>query len=146
MPRRYPVEFRRKVLDLIQAGKPVAEVAVQLGVSDQTNLQLAQPGPDRLRSTRRRVNDGVGRADCCAETDPRTRDRARSDATGERVVEGAVGPKRRWEVVAQVVSEGLPVEVTCRVVGVSVSGFYMWRTRKPSARAVRHAMVAEVIR
>ena len=43
-------------------------------------------------------------------------------------------------------SEGLPIDVTCRVVGVSVSGFYMWRKRKPSARAVRHAMIAEVIR
>jgi transposase InsO family protein len=44
------------------------------------------------------------------------------------------------------VSEGLPAEVACRVVGVSVSGFYAWRTRKPSARSVRHAMIAEVVR
>lgn len=36
MPRRYPVEFRRKVFDLIEAGKAVAEIADQLGVSDQT--------------------------------------------------------------------------------------------------------------
>ena len=36
MPRRYPVEFRRKVLDLIEAGRPVAEVAAQLGITAQT--------------------------------------------------------------------------------------------------------------
>jgi transposase len=36
VPRRYPVAFRRKVLDLIDAGTPVAEIAAQLGVSDQT--------------------------------------------------------------------------------------------------------------
>ena len=36
MPRRYPVEFRRKVLDLIEAGAPVAESAVQLGITAQT--------------------------------------------------------------------------------------------------------------
>ena len=36
MPRRYPVEFRRKVLDLIEAGRPVVEIAAELGVSDQT--------------------------------------------------------------------------------------------------------------
>ncbi len=36
MPRRYPVEFRRRVLDLIEAGKPVAEIAEQLGMTAQT--------------------------------------------------------------------------------------------------------------
>ncbi len=36
MPRRYPNEFRRKVLDLVEAGRPVAEVAEQLGVTGQT--------------------------------------------------------------------------------------------------------------
>jgi hypothetical protein len=44
------------------------------------------------------------------------------------------------------VRKDLPVEVTARVVWVSVSGFYEWRRRKPSARAVRHATVADVIR
>lgn len=32
----YPVEFRRRVLDLIEAGRSVAEVAQDLGISDQT--------------------------------------------------------------------------------------------------------------
>jgi transposase-like protein len=36
VPRRYPAEFRRKVLDLIEAGRPVAEIAAQLGVTGQT--------------------------------------------------------------------------------------------------------------
>lgn len=36
MPRRYPNEFRRKVLDLVEAGKPVSEIAEQLGVTGQT--------------------------------------------------------------------------------------------------------------
>lgn len=36
MPRRYPAEFRRKVLDLVESGRPVAQVAHDLGISDQT--------------------------------------------------------------------------------------------------------------
>ena len=34
----------------------------------------------------------------------------------------------------------------CRVLEVSVSGYYAWRRRKPSERAVRHAMLLDVIR
>ena len=34
--RGYPAEFRRKVLDLVESGRPVADVAKALGVSDQT--------------------------------------------------------------------------------------------------------------
>ncbi|WP_066367799.1 transposase [Herbidospora mongoliensis] len=37
MPRRgYPSEFRRKVLDLVEAGRPVRDVARDLGISEQT--------------------------------------------------------------------------------------------------------------
>lgn len=36
MPRSYPPEFRRKVLDLLDAGRTVADVAADLGVTDQS--------------------------------------------------------------------------------------------------------------
>lgn len=42
--------------------------------------------------------------------------------------------------------EGLPVQLACRVLDVSESGFYAWRTRAPSARAVRHVLLTDAIR
>ncbi|MEU1276456.1 transposase [Streptomyces sp. NPDC005799] len=36
MPRSYPPEFRRKVLELVASERKVAEVARLLGISDQT--------------------------------------------------------------------------------------------------------------
>ena len=36
MPKRYPPEFRRKVLDLVASGRRVAQVAADLDISDQT--------------------------------------------------------------------------------------------------------------
>lgn len=42
-------------------------------------------------------------------------------------------------------AEALPVEVACRVLGVSVSGYYAWRDRPPSRRSVRDAWLTDVI-
>lgn len=36
MPKRFPEEFRRKVLDLVAAGRPIAQIAADLHISDQT--------------------------------------------------------------------------------------------------------------
>ena len=42
-------------------------------------------------------------------------------------------------------AEKLPVQVACRVLGVAESGYYEHRKRTPSERAVRHAMLTELI-
>jgi putative transposase len=42
-------------------------------------------------------------------------------------------------------TQGLPVQVATRVLGVSESGYHAWRSRGASARVVRHAWLTEVI-
>jgi putative transposase len=42
-------------------------------------------------------------------------------------------------------AQGLPVQVCCRVLEVSESGFYAWRSRPPSPRAIRHAWLTDAI-
>jgi putative transposase len=44
-----------------------------------------------------------------------------------------------------IAAEGLPAQLATRVLGVSESGYYEWRGRAPSARAVRHAWLTEQI-
>ena len=71
MPYRYPPEFRRRVLDLLAAGRSVASLSKDLGVSDQTIYNWrrqdlidrgVEPGSTsaeqaELRAARRRIRE-----------------------------------------------------------------------------------------
>jgi len=71
MPYRYPPEFRRRVLDLLAAGRSVGSLSKDLGVSDQTIYNWRrqdlidrglEPGATsaeqtELRAARRRIRE-----------------------------------------------------------------------------------------
>jgi putative transposase len=43
-------------------------------------------------------------------------------------------------------SEGLPVQLACRALGVAESGYYRHRNQPPSVRELRHVCLTEQIR
>ena len=45
-----------------------------------------------------------------------------------------------------IAADGLPLQLACRVLNVSESGYYARRLRAPSARAIRHAWLTDMIR
>lgn len=45
-----------------------------------------------------------------------------------------------------IAAEGRPVNVACRVLGVSCAGYYFSRSRPPSLRSIRHAWLTDLMR
>ena len=77
MPFRYPAEFRRKVLDLVAAGRPVTQVAEDLGVTAQTiynwrNQELIDTGVEPGLSSVQLTGLRAARRRCqrCGKTTP----------------------------------------------------------------------------
>jgi transposase-like protein len=102
VPRRQPVAFRRKVLDLIEAGKPVAEIAAQLGVADQTIYDWRNQ--DQID---RGLRAGISTSESAelAAARKRIRELETELAVTKRANEllKAQSDPSRWEVVAHVV-------------------------------------------
>ncbi|MFB6398388.1 transposase [Polymorphospora lycopeni] len=142
MSRRYPPEFRRKVLDLLKAGRSVAELVRDLEISDQT-----------IYNWRRQELIDTGQMPGVTSADQAelvaARRRIAELAVHRRAAEllkEVVPPKDRYAVIKQMAAEGLPVEVCCRVLQVSASGYYAWRDRPPSALALRQVWLTEQTR
>lgn len=144
--RGYPSEFRRKVLDLVLAGRPVAQIAAELGISDQTIYTWARQ--DRIDQG---LEPGLstGEKTELAEAKRRIHQLESELAATRRAMElirEAVPPKVRYAAVTTMAAEGIPVDVACRVLDVSTSGYYAWLHRPLSPRQIRHALLTETIR
>ncbi len=145
MPKSYPPEFRRKVLDLLAAGRSVTEVAEDLGISgacvynwrkqdriDRGELAgLSTAERSELATAHRRIN--ALEAELAATT------------RATELLKEVVPPKGRFAIIAVMASEGHSIKVSCRVLRVTEAGHYAWRKRPPSERTIRHAWLTDLI-
>jgi transposase-like protein len=118
----YPAEFRRRALDLVAAGKTVAEVARLLEVSDlsiygwRRQEQIDRGELPGLSSAEREELRAATLRIRALETELAAHRRA------TELLKESVRPKRRFEAIAVIASEGLPVEVACRVLVRNLPG------------------------
>ena len=126
MPRAYAPELRRRVIDLIESGRSVAEVAAMVEPTEQTiynwwNRHLVDTGRRVGTPT---IENSELLAARRSPPDRGAREGTRCDAPGQRTAEGGGAPKSKFEAISVMAGEGHAVERACRITGVSHAGYY----------------------
>jgi transposase-like protein len=127
IPKAFPKEIRRDVIAVARNGEaPLSQIPKDFGISESCLHRwlkhadigdVAQPGASRQDSA----------AAGSEEADPATRARSGSDAPRGRVSVTGCQPKIICPRVLDLAADGVPVAVTCRVLGFSTPAFYKRR-------------------
>jgi putative transposase len=147
MPFTYSPQYRAMVINQVHDGKPVAVIAEELGLNQSTVFrwkkqdrvdQGLDPGTPshqsgELREARRRIGE--------LETELAATKRAATLFDEGRVVR----PKDLYPIIETMGTEGHSLKACCRLLNVASSGFFVWRTKPPSARSIRRAWLRDVI-
>lgn len=117
MPRRYPPEMRRQVIELARSGTRVKQLAVTFAISEATVYNWTnQDKIDRgERGTEHRPGDRVDRRQASHRA---ARDRAGGVAEGQRgVPQPAPRPKSLYAVIEALTGQGIDFRHSCRTLG-----------------------------
>ena len=145
--KTYSIEFKREAVQLAQtSGKPIAQVARELGISDTSipewRKELAEHGPEAFPGSGHQTAKARGSAPPQARTGNRQ--------AGARYPKKSAGhllarPAMSYQFIAQHRHE-YTITTMCRVLEVSVSGYYAWYKRVPSRHSREDAHLAERVK
>jgi transposase-like protein len=146
MPKAYPTEFRARVLVLLRAGRTVQQVALDLELSEATIYDWRRQGQIDSGA---RAGPASPQAAELAAAKKRIRELEGEVPILTKAVEGwkqVVPPKERFTLIAELADQGRSIKRAGRVLEVTSGGYFAWRERAPSERAIRHAWLTDAIR
>src|SRR3954449_11485567 len=140
--KKYDREFREGAVRIVEeTGKPIAQVARDLGVVEGNAGQLGQAGPGVSRRLLEPVQGRLRRAPAAARRGRRAADGARC----AQAIRGPVGQGGDEVSVARFIADQrtnyrVPHTVVCALLGVSLAWFYKWlgRAQGPGAASGLH--------
>jgi len=142
MPRKYPVEVRRQVIELARSGTKVVQLAETFGMSDATIYTwLKQERIDRGEAPGLSTEEALDLATAKRRIKQLETELAVSRKVNQVFLEGAP-PKRLFPVIDSLIGQGINTRHACRVLGVSESGYYAWKGRPDPPRTLRRIWLA----
>ncbi|PTT61306.1 IS3 family transposase [Arthrobacter sp. HMWF013] len=146
MPTAYGAEFRQDVIDVARKGEaPLAQIAKDFGLS-VTTLK-------RWIAIAERKDSGAGPAAAESAEMRELKKRNRLLEQENEILRRAaaylardINPKMMYPLVTDLAVDGVPVAVTCRVLGFSKQGYYRWRASPVTDRDWADAHVVNAAR
>ncbi|MGY4844550.1 IS3 family transposase [Kocuria sp. MNB10] len=135
MPKPYPEEFRRDVVAVARKHEaPLSQIARDFGISEATLHNWLRKAD---------VDDGVRPGVTTAESEElrALRRRNRLLEQENEILRRAAAffvrelpPKMKFPLVLDLAADGIPVAVTCRILGFSKQAFYQWKANPVTDR------------